>query len=508
MDAVNAPGWRGRVHGRAARGGADANLVALIVAGIALEAVFAIGFVWPLSLWDNPEQVPGHQGVASVLGVTREGATRFALAILAAFAAFAGAALVARTVRGRRGFWLVLAGTALFALTLLPTNPAGSQDIYHNIADGRTLWIYGDNPAVTAPDAHPDDPFLRYVPVWREAPTSYGPLWYVLSGAPLPLAGAELWPNVIGQKVLTAAFLLGTTALVMLVVGRIRPGMAAAAGVLVGWNPLLVFDTAGGAHNDIVMMFFALCVFYALARRWWAAVFPLLALAVSVKYVLLLLGPLLLLWMLRRRDIPRRDIAASLGLGAAVGLAIYVPFFVSGANVDAVTREGDHILASTGTLIVSYLMTERQLDVQRATELMKIAMVGAFGVGYVALLAASMRSAPSISALARTSAWIVFLFLVTGRWWFWGWYVAWLVPLAALAPDRRVALVASVFSASGMLMYVAYFWQALEPDWHGTQRSVFLVVFVVPLLLTFSYLLRLALERLTRAARTPAPHPG
>src|SRR5438105_15533269 len=102
----------------------------------------------------------------------------------------------------------------------------------------------------------------------------------------------------------------------MLTAARIRPGAALAAGVLVGWNPLLQFETAGNAHNDIVMVFFALLAVYAITRRWWLLVFPLLALSVAAKYVLILLGPLLLLWMWRRGDIPRRTILLSLGLGA------------------------------------------------------------------------------------------------------------------------------------------------------------------------------------------------
>ena len=43
-------------------------------------------------------------------------------------------------------------------------------------------------------------------------------------------------------------------------------------------------------------------------------------------------------------------------------------------------------------------------------------------------------------------------------WWFWPWYLLWLVPLGALLPGSRPALVATVFSATAMLMYVPYFW--------------------------------------------------
>jgi hypothetical protein len=299
------------------------RVLALALAGLILEIVLVYGLLWPLDHSVHPEVPIGYQPLATIFGTDRDGQRHFIVAVLAAYAAFGLAALAARRLAGRPATWLVIGGTVLFAATLIPTNPAGAQDVYHNIADARTLWVYGDNPGVTPPAAHPEDPLYPFIPDWQDTPSSYGPLWYALSGAPLPFAGDDLWANIVGQKVLTAAFLVVTTVLAMLIVGRMEPGAAPLAGVLVGWNPLLLFETAGAAHNDIVMAAFALGALYAAARRWWWAVFPLLALAVAVKYVMVVLAPVLLCWMLLRRDVPRWQLALSLVLGAATGIAIY-----------------------------------------------------------------------------------------------------------------------------------------------------------------------------------------
>ena len=455
------------------------RLAFLAATGIGLSVVLFVGFQRPLDHGAHPGVVIGYQPLATVYGLDPAGMHRFVTAVVVAYAVFALAAFFATRVVGRPGFWLVLAGTAVAIAVLLPTNPAGAQDVYHNIADARTFWVYGDNPAVTPPDAHPDDPLFKSVPAWPDTPSSYGPLWYALSGAPLPIAGDHLWANVIGQKLLTSAFLLAATALAMLTAGRIRPGSAALAGVLVGWNPLLLFETAGNAHNDIVMVAFALAAFYALARRWWLLVFPLLALAVLVKYVMLLLAPLLLLWLLLRADVPKWQVALSLVLGIAVGVLGYAPFYAGGALLDTLRGEGTRYLDSTGSMTVSMLMQHRGMDLSHAEVAMRRVLTAAFVAGF-GLLLLRFRRNPSYSFLTTTCAAVAFLLLVTVKWWFWPWYLAWLMPIAALAPRRAMALLASTFSLTAMLMYAAYYWHVYG-DWHATQQLVFKTVFVVPL---------------------------
>ena len=41
--------------------------------------------------------------------------------------------------------------------------PSSSQDLFHNIASARILGEYGENPLVTPPSAHPEDPLVRQV---------------------------------------------------------------------------------------------------------------------------------------------------------------------------------------------------------------------------------------------------------------------------------------------------------------------------------------------------------
>ncbi len=436
-------------------------LVGLAVSALAIEVVLILGFTLPLSIWTNPAVVPTERPLATVLGTGAGGALRFGAAVACAFAAFALALWCARRVSGRAVFALVLLTTVVFSATLAPLNPLAAHDVYHNIADARTMWIYGDNPNILPPNVYPDDPYFEHVAAWSDFASPYGPVWYFVSGAPLPFTGDGLWPNVLGQKALTSAFLLAATALVMLIAARIRPGAAAAAGVLVGWNPLLQFETAGNAHNDVVMVVFALAALYAVTRRWWVAVFPLLALSVASKYVLILLGPILLIWMLKRTDVPRRWVALSLVLGAITGVAVYVPFFAGADTLNILRRQTNFNTSSPSALFDAVLWSRFHLDTLSSARIMKLVVVPLYVVCYAALLWRIPRDA-GLVALVRAGFWAVFLLLLIATWWFWPWYLLWLAPLGALLPGSRPALLAALFSATAMAMYLPYFWLLYE----------------------------------------------
>lgn len=481
-DISTAPAlWPGRLRLFRGRPG---RVLALAGTGLLLELALVSGLLLPLAAWRQPSVIATDKPLATAFGETLPGALRFAAAVVVAFAAFALAVAAARGLTGRAVMALVLTGTALFSFTLLPINPAGSHDIYHNVADARTLWRYHSNPLVLPPNAFPDDPFYHHVPAWQDFPSVYGPVWYAVSALAVPLAGDGLWANLLGQKLITVTFLLGTVTLAMLVAGRIRPGAAVTAGVLIGWNPLLLFETAGNAHNDIVMVCFALAALYAVTRRWWVAVFPLLALSVASKYVLVLLGPILLVWMLRRPDVPRRQIVLSLLLGALVGAAVYAPFFAGADMLAAFQRQSSFNTSSPGSLLHAVLMARFGLDEVEALQVVKRIVVPLYLAAY-ALLLVRIPAGPGLVTLVRSCFWAAFLLLGIATWWFWPWYLVILVPFGALLPGSRPALIGTLFAFTAMLMYLPYFW-LLDGDWLLHHALTAATAFLPPVLLALA----------------------
>jgi hypothetical protein len=292
--------------------------------------------------------------------------------------------------------------------------------------------------------------------------------------------------NVYGQKLLTAGFLMGTALLAALAAERIRKGTGVAAATAIAWNPLMLFETAGNAHNDIVMIFFAIGAFYALASRRWLWVFPLLALAVATKYVLILLGPLILVWLLRRPDVPRRQVVLSLALGALVGIAVYSPFFQGTETLEIIRRQSGYNTSSPSALLDAVLHRWGGMNELASSRLMKQIVVPAFLLLYLWQV---WRVRGDLPALIVRSFVVLFLLLLVATWWFWPWYVLWIVPLIALIPWRGAAGLGLLFSACAMLMYVPYFW-LLYGDGLLLQATTSAVAFLVPALAGLIYLMR------------------
>jgi hypothetical protein len=459
----------------------------LALVGVLLELVLLVGVLNPLALWRVPDVVAASRPLAQVLGHEWTGAVRFVGPALLASVLFATAVYLAETQTGRGTRTLVLAMTALYSFSLLPMNPVGAQDIYHNIADARTLWLYRDNPLVLPPAAYPDDPLAARVPAWQSTPSLYGPVWYLLAGVVTAIAGDGLRANVLGHKVLTALFLFVVTAMVMRLTDRLEPGagMGTAAGVLVGWNPLLQFETAGNAHNDVVMVALALGAVWAVSQRRWWSVFPLLALAAVTKYVLVVLAPVLLVWLLTRCTVPRAAVLGSLLLGAAIGAGAMMPFMIGVDLLDAFWREGCFVSASPAALLHALLGRVMPGDGLQRLTLVRTVLWPMGAAAFLAMLRRLAR-AHAEATMASVCFWVIALVLVLGLSWFGPWYLMLAVPFAALRPGSRAAWMAVAWSAGALLLYVPDSWlPSLDPL--ARQVSLDATAFGPPLLVALGY---------------------
>jgi alpha-1,6-mannosyltransferase len=465
-------------------------VVALAVIAAAMELVLLLGWLRPLALWDhqvNPRE--GTQMVA-LLGRTRVGALRFVIPALLLVGLYLLALRVARRAHGRGARLVALAASVLFVATLIPMFPGSTQDIFHNVSDGRLFWRYGENPTLVPPESHPEDAFYPHLFGYNDLPSAYGPLWYALDGLPTSLSGDGLVAKVVAQKLLTSAFLLATVALVWLVARG--TGREIEAVVLAGWCPLLLWETAGNGHNDAIMVFFSAAAVGAAVGKRWLWVFPLLALSVLVKFTTLLLGPVLLVWLLRRPDARRRTILAGLGLAALITVVAYVPFWAGTATLTFLHRPGMSFILSPATLLHGVLVGT--LGDHRARGVAYGLTGAAFALLYVWTL---WRVRPGETALLDAGFDGLFWYLMLASWWFWPWYLGWLAPLAAWRAGDRRAWAFALATGAALLTYC--YWWSDPPDradsWYAWYALITLAVFVVPV----------AVRCRPRRARTPNP---
>jgi alpha-1,6-mannosyltransferase len=145
---------------------------------------------------------------------------------------------------------LVTAG--LWVLPVLPFLPLGSADVYSYACQGYVQHAGGDPYAMGVQGF--GCPWLESVATsWRDSPAPYGPLFLILAGWAVGLAGGSLAGVVAGLRVVALAG-LALTALALPVLAR-RSGRDPARAVwLVLACPLVLVHLVSGAHNDALMI--------------------------------------------------------------------------------------------------------------------------------------------------------------------------------------------------------------------------------------------------------------
>jgi hypothetical protein len=402
---------------------------------------------------------------------------------------------ISRRTLTSRARWALYLLPVLFALTLAPTWPAASKDVYHYIFEGRTLVVHGENPLTTPPAMFPADSLRWIVSSWEWEPSRYGPLWALIAAIPASVAGDNLPMAVLGFKAIGIASFIATAILVGATARRIRPDLAMPAFVFVAWNPLLIFEAAANAHNDLVMVMFTALALFCAARRDWTLAFPALAAAVLIKYTTGLLGPLLLLWAWRtsrRRGAESRRIVVGLGLAVWLTVALYAILWTGTDTFGALTGAAGDAIHSPGWLMRESL--ERLGASERAAG---IAVSLPLALGFVAVYVILLRRVWTGDAGFITFAWTGFAaltaYLWLASWWFWPWYVTWVLPLAALFAGTRTAQFALILSLGALAAYIPITFRPLfwgEPPDGRMPFAVTLTVFVPAALYALVALLR------------------
>src|SRR5947208_3385109 len=200
---------------------------------------------------------------------------------------------------------------ALWNIAFLRVPSGADDDIRRYVWDGR-LQRLGYNPYIVVPS----DPAFAGL---------HTPETRTLNNPDLPSpypAGAQLFFRAItaiqeSTFALKVAFVVCEFAIVFVLLDILRCTRQAAHLVLAfAWNPLLAIEVAGSGHIDIVGALLLLVSAAALVRRWRSTAAVALGLAVSVKFLPIVLLPLY--W----KRVRIRDAA----LAAAVVGLLYVPF--------------------------------------------------------------------------------------------------------------------------------------------------------------------------------------
>jgi hypothetical protein len=223
----------------------------------------------PLALLGPSAVQPDLPGSGPPFSLTVHPSPYLVIALMAAGIAWGALGLGLCLYAVRRGWRtsgrsLLIAGLlATVAFALMP--PVGSSDHLNYAGYGRMV-VTGHDPYATRAVDLPQDPVLRTVQDWRQAPSVYGPI----------VTLQETFASWIGgTSVRLTVFVLSVTnALAFALVGLLLYRSAGPDGprrlrsvLLWTLNPLMLFQLVSGAHNDTLGIAAAVGALVAFASR-------------------------------------------------------------------------------------------------------------------------------------------------------------------------------------------------------------------------------------------------
>jgi glycosyl transferase family 87 len=319
---------------------------------------------------------------------------------------------------------------ALHALYLLAP-PLLSSDVFGYIDTARIGALHGIDP-YSAKSTHVPPDAVRLYRRWStDVPSPYGPLFTLLAYAlvPLGIAGA-LW----GFKALAALASLAVVWLVWRCAAALGRDPLRAA-LFVGLNPLILLFAVGGAHNDfLALTAVGAAVYLLIAGRERLSGAALVA-ASAFK---LPLG-LPLLFAAARPQARRRELlTGALVAFAVVAVAALVAFGTHASGFLSEVREQQRYVA--------IYSVPNQIGKLLGLGGVTAGIRALAGAGLLATFALTLRRTWRGGDWIAAAGWAMFALLVTTAWLL-PWYVAWLLPLAALSGDRRLRIAALALTA-------------------------------------------------------------
>jgi hypothetical protein len=463
----------------------------LILCGGVSTAIYAVAFLraYPLAQWWQYAMAD----FGTISGYDVSAQIAFLGSFIALFALYYAAAWIVQRHHPAGALAVILLVQAAAGLPLVGIYPIAALDVFDYIIYARLALYWNANPLVVTPSAFPNEPTIGFS-YWQNEPSVYGPLWQALSERVLTVANGQVLEGLVAFKVLALGAAILTTLIIWLILRRLRPEFALVGALLWAWNPLQLFETAGNAHNDAVMVLLLAVALLCMVRGPRVLMLPALAASLLIKVTLAPLVPVFGLASLLGQEPFRVRLQRTLaGTVLALGLVVvsYAPYWEGRASLPFLDR-GSWFTASPPTLLRELFRVWYDLDVAGQRAAMVCAAV--FALVTAAILVQLVRQArfagpPRIHFdVIRAAYQVFFAYLVIACLWWQPWYLLVLVCLGALTTDRVLIDRANLFCLGGVLSYVAfkYVWQVHQGDWQldylKIQTLFVISIFTLPLL--------------------------
>ncbi|HEX8995056.1 MAG TPA: glycosyltransferase 87 family protein [Ktedonobacterales bacterium] len=514
-------------------------IAALLGAGlVSIICYLGLTFSFPIVIyWNQPHITPESSQIKDMGAITHYSplaAIAFVVVVIFLFGAQFVALLAASRAQreeserpdiARRARQLVFIAPVVFSLILIWMQPVTTTDLYGYIARGYLYTHLHQNPMVNPAYKLPGG-----FAVDRPA-SPYGPAWLMVTALFSWISNENLLVNMLLYKVFAALFIVIAMALIDQLARRLYPERRLRIAALFGWSPLLLFESVGAGHNDIVMMVCVLAAFALMLRGRAQLAFAFLTLGALIKYVSAFFVPLWLVYELRHRALtsvrpaPSRPatgfqqrigsfarsvrhmlneldggatmrlLAETLFIGLALVVLFYAPFWEGIKTFNGLGQQLRPLYYNSS--IVQFITAPLELLVQPAQypaldKTVRLVFYALFiiyaGIQTHRLWVLGPQA--DLRDLLTASAKVTFATLALITFWFQPWYIVWLLALGPLSRQPYARRQGVLMSAGALLTYaVSNYLLVNEP---GVGRDLFVQFFEALLIFAPLLLLRAA----------------
>ncbi len=304
---------------------------------------------------------------------------------------------------------------------------------------------------------------------------SYGPLWALISGAVMAVAGGSL----LVAAVLFKSILLAAWCAVIWLTDRIMlataPNNRALALIIVGWVPLGLEQTVAEGHNDVMLVLPALLWIALLLQKKSAA--PLaLAASTLCKYTTAPLFILDFINSIRTQRLTLASYALRMMLPALFGLAILAIFYRSFAFFDGVLLVGSWHFMQPADAFMAFAPV-----IGDWIEPLSHVLTAIFPIIAIYQCIEYWKK-PDTENMLRSAVAIMCAVSFSLISHVWPWYLVWTLPLAALVPGwwlSRFIIGLALFAP-----FTAAVWWV--PEVEGFQNPAALIMYSAAILWAYA----------------------
>lgn len=203
----------------------------------------------------------------------------------------------------RRYLWIVI---LIGIVILFASYNTFSYDLFNYIFDAKIITHYHQNPYLHKALDFPGDPMLSFMH-WTDRVYPYGPAWLGLT-VPLSFVGANIFiiTFYLFKLLMTGSFLLSAW-FIEKICEKTKTTNSLFALAFFALNPLVMIESLVSAHNDIVMMCFALLAVYLVVHQKYVwSIFSLIV-SIAVKFATAIMVPFYLValfYTVKRKTVP------------------------------------------------------------------------------------------------------------------------------------------------------------------------------------------------------------